>query len=242
MKQLHKKLAVLSVLPFVFGISQAQAHVQFMNFDNGDFVNIISNITTPNVPLPSAVFAGTHKFVEGEFEHAAIAFDDGDPFSHIHGTNGANLSRMSQLEADAGGAFVRRTDGDDFSFQSWWVETLNTSIIGGGDSALHVVGLNNGVEVANITLSSSAQGSTVNLFALDGGFGNVDLVEWYFDPAGRGNNPTNTPALANLEIVVDNLNFNDAIPAIPEPETYAMLLAGLGLVGFAANRRRRYYY
>jgi hypothetical protein len=26
---------------------------------------------------------------------------------------------------------------------------------------------------------------------------------------------------------------------IPEPETYAMMLAGLGLIGFVANRRRR---
>lgn len=30
----------------------------------------------------------------------------------------------------------------------------------------------------------------------------------------------------------------DAIAAIPEPETYAMLLAGLGLIGFAARRRK----
>jgi hypothetical protein len=27
--------------------------------------------------------------------------------------------------------------------------------------------------------------------------------------------------------------------AIPEPETYAMLLAGLGLLGFAARRRKQ---
>jgi hypothetical protein len=31
----------------------------------------------------------------------------------------------------------------------------------------------------------------------------------------------------------------DAIAAIPEPETYAMLLAGLGLLGFAARRRKQ---
>jgi len=29
-----------------------------------------------------------------------------------------------------------------------------------------------------------------------------------------------------------------AIAAVPEPETYAMLLAGLGLVGVAARRRK----
>jgi len=28
-------------------------------------------------------------------------------------------------------------------------------------------------------------------------------------------------------------------PPIPEPETYFMLLAGLGLLGFVAQRRRR---
>jgi hypothetical protein len=34
-------------------------------------------------------------------------------------------------------------------------------------------------------------------------------------------------------VVLDNL----AVAAIPEPETYAMLLAGLGLIGMAARRR-----
>ncbi|MHA4870603.1 FxDxF family PEP-CTERM protein [Duganella sp. PWIR1] len=35
--------------------------------------------------------------------------------------------------------------------------------------------------------------------------------------------------------VVDNLN----VTAVPEPETYAMMLAGLGLVGLAARRRKQ---
>ena len=29
-----------------------------------------------------------------------------------------------------------------------------------------------------------------------------------------------------------------SVTPVPEPETYAMLLAGLGLIGFTANRRR----
>ncbi len=37
-------------------------------------------------------------------------------------------------------------------------------------------------------------------------------------------------------IYIDNINF-DQVTAVPEPETYAMLLAGLGLLGFMARRR-----
>ena len=40
----------------------------------------------------------------------------------------------------------------------------------------------------------------------------------------------------------DNFNFSDGnggvISPVPEPETYAMLLAGLGLIGFMAYRRK----
>ncbi|MEG1118645.1 MAG: FxDxF family PEP-CTERM protein, partial [Janthinobacterium sp.] len=33
-------------------------------------------------------------------------------------------------------------------------------------------------------------------------------------------------------------NVSGYVSAVPEPETYAMLLAGLGLVGFMARRRK----
>lgn len=52
---------------------------------------------------------------------------------------------------------------------------------------------------------------------------------------------------ANIEggVYVNNLDsraeihINQFIGAVPEPETYAMLMAGLGLVGFMARRRKR---
>jgi len=34
-------------------------------------------------------------------------------------------------------------------------------------------------------------------------------------------------------------SFHVSVSAVPEPETYAMLLAGLGLMGFVARRRQR---
>jgi hypothetical protein len=48
----------------------------------------------------------------------------------------------------------------------------------------------------------------------------------------------NTLAQGN-DFAVDDifLGIETSIPAIPEPQTYALLLAGLGLLGFAARRR-----
>jgi hypothetical protein len=39
----------------------------------------------------------------------------------------------------------------------------------------------------------------------------------------------------NFGALLDNVS----VSAVPEPETYAMLLAGLGFVGFMARRKRR---
>ena len=47
-------------------------------------------------------------------------------------------------------------------------------------------------------------------------------------------------AITSLVFKSTNANAFEAsnVTAIPEPGTYAMLLAGLGVIGFVANRRR----
>lgn len=46
------------------------------------------------------------------------------------------------------------------------------------------------------------------------------------------------PAATFLWPTADNLVLASAIAAVPEAQTYAMMLAGLGLMGFMARRRR----
>lgn len=50
-------------------------------------------------------------------------------------------------------------------------------------------------------------------------------------------NPTPPFGPANW-ILISEVQFFSAAPAIPEPETYAMMLAGLGLLGFFARRQK----
>jgi hypothetical protein len=43
----------------------------------------------------------------------------------------------------------------------------------------------------------------------------------------------------NLGAILDDVAVRGAVAAIPEPETYALMLAGLGAVGFIARRRKQ---
>ena len=49
-----------------------------------------------------------------------------------------------------------------------------------------------------------------------------------------------TPILLTIEdtVTIDNLKYTEVSP-VPEPSTYALMLGGLGLVGFMAYRRRK---
>ncbi len=55
-------------------------------------------------------------------------------------------------------------------------------------------------------------------------------------------NTKQTSELLDFIVLTEYEASGHAIPTVPEPKTYAMLLIGLCLVGLAANRRRTYYF
>ena len=90
-----------------------------------------------------------------------------------------------------------------------------------------------GGKFAKNNVSSMAEWSTGTSIGLLGTNKTIDghfyqYVIGYNDSAGAA-------TLGDWDDFVIGVNFT---AAIPEPETYAMLLAGLGLLGFAARRRK----
>lgn len=89
---------------------------------------------------------------------------------------------------------------------------------------------------ANAPFSPTAFGTSLGLTA-------VDLNDPTHNSFGLigGLNVVDTDAAGNATTLAGTVRIYDGVitPTIPEPETYAMLLAGLGLVGFAARRRKQ---
>ena len=123
----------------------------------------------------------------------------------------------------------------------------------GGDLAFnngHLYLASTGNQLVDVNLSNLSDTSAVGGFGVAGVFGlatgddnslyavantTIYTVE---TATGLATNPVNFGG-SGLGISYGQSFFSEAVPTIPEPETYAMLLAGLGLVGFMAGRKRR---
>lgn len=69
-------------------------------------------------------------------------------------------------------------------------------------------------------------------FAWDGTYGHTYKLTYH------GTVPSNVQGFANIQYDLNLTGTVMAAPPVPEASTYGMMLAGLGLVGFAVRRRR----
>jgi hypothetical protein len=84
----------------------------------------------------------------------------------------------------------------------------------------------------DVTLGSVTQSYTPNA---DGSVQHISL-SWTAATTGAALLSLGTMSSSNQGPVIDNIMLT---AAVPEPETYALMLAGLTAVGFVAGRRRR---
>jgi len=93
----------------------------------------------------------------------------------------------------------------------------------------------NGVHYADLSPQAGGYNAfggfaTNDVVGIDWNIGSPNTIEFIvYNGIGSGPNPTGFAA---------GIQATYSITAIPEPETYAMMLAGLGIVGAIARRRR----
>ncbi|CAM8671801.1 PEP-CTERM protein-sorting domain [Comamonadaceae bacterium] len=73
----------------------------------------------------------------------------------------------------------------------------------------------------------------------DGSFGATTAEDRFFGVQFAGGIRSITISNSAGGIEVDHIQYGQMAAAVPEPETYAMLLAGLGLMGAVARRRKQ---
>ena len=106
------------------------------------------------------------------------------------------------------------------------------------DSVGHVTGWYMDVTDTRII---PARASMISISGLDAlGRPSTHTVDVVWDSSYRRfGNSDNPGQWTSINGVIENLHYRTQASPIPEPSTYAMLLAGLGLVGFMVRRRNR---
>jgi hypothetical protein len=162
-----------------------------------------------------------------------------DPSVLTIGTNpNAVHSSWATFGALDGANMLIVNGGLDASSGVFWSQTLNLSAGTYNFSAAaastyptnpsHVIAIAT-IDGTDVTLGEVQLGRSTQWATLTGGFllqnsGSVTIKLKDLSTDYTGN-----------DFAVDKISLTSAVP---EPETYAMMLAGLGLVGFAARRRK----
>jgi choice-of-anchor C domain-containing protein len=188
-----------------------------------------------------AAHAATELIVNGGFESPVNAFA-GSFTTYTSGLDGwvindGSVDLINSYWAPAAGSYSLDLNGSGAgsisqSFATQIGKTYNVSFSMAGNPD------NGGGNIKTI----SANVTTPNVFSFDivgKSAANMGWVTQTFTFVAAGNSSTLTfvgaPANTFYGAALDQVSVMEAVP---EPETYAMLLAGLGMVGYLARRRK----
>lgn len=135
---------------------------------------------------------------------------------------------------DAGITSITFTKVDGKAFDLTYFDLTSNTTTGGGQAS----GLEDSWITASngtsLKLPSSDWGFAKDYFGADGD----GIARMYMGPSFLGITSFTITSKNAYCFGMDNFYIDQAAPAVPEPTTTAMVLAGLGLAGFAAKRRK----
>ncbi len=194
-------------------------------------------VTQPLVSVgnPRQITGVTFEEDEGRLvpNYSTVAVDAGFDRSIVSGNTVAHTRSFS---GSTFGSISARPGDSNFDFfsaylTSGWLDNISVSVVGKRNgTAVYTRALTVGDDAPTLFTFNFFDIDSIEFLASGGTFlyGNGTTVGSYLNP---GNSAFSTPVL-----VFDDLNM--AATPVPEPETLAMVLAGLGIVG-VVNRRRR---
>jgi hypothetical protein len=205
-------------------LSAASAQATVIDFDSTS----INQLTHSNFPGPVDVYFGVTYLEDGYQMQSSLAnpFPVGPPLlpSTLFAPDTVNVlytpAADSYAMAASAGAKTTLTNAGGTAFNLQSIDLVQLLGPGGQNYSVTFVGTKADMS-GTVSQSFSFTGSW-NTFAFNAGFSGLSKVTWTENGSvGR-------------DFLVDNIN----VTAVPEPETYALLAAGLGLIGFVARRRK----
>jgi hypothetical protein len=136
-------------------------------------------------------------------------------------------------------ASVAMADDQSVAFNGSTASFIHSgTVLAGGDDLISFTNLAAGLY--NFTLTFSGQWLTLSSATLNGVDG--DIMDFgkitFLSVGGIGQTPFVLALTGTADKSTALYSGEISVAAVPEPETYAMFLAGLGALGFVARRRR----
>jgi hypothetical protein len=133
-------------------------------------------------------------------------------------------------------------DTDSYTFALGSGTLLNTSAIGSSISGPVGIGALNFTFKDTFTNTSVGNGGSVGPFTsyvVLGGLNGAGAFVPYTGPAGQYQLVLGFNDGLTVDADYDDMVVGLNVTAVPEPESYALLLAGIGAIGFVARRRKQ---